>query len=153
MAAINVHQAKDGTKTYRVRVRRKGPTVQTASFPSMQDARKWATMIATEIIAGKYFPASKPKHTLSALLDRYVQEIMPRKTLATQRFGHRFQLGEGWHSSRRPLPNAMPCMYERRTDVGMVQNHVHEVQDPVAGADDGLPAFYLPSGLHELPAA
>ena len=78
MAAINVHQAKDGTKTYRVRVRRKGPTVQTASFPSMQDARKWATMIATEIIAGKYFPASKPKHTLSALLDRYVQEIMPR---------------------------------------------------------------------------
>jgi hypothetical protein len=39
MAAINVHQAKDGTKTYRVRVRRKGQTVQTASFPSLQDAR------------------------------------------------------------------------------------------------------------------
>ena len=77
MAAMNVHQAKDGTKPYRVRVRRKGPTVQTASLPSMKDVRIWATMIATEIIAGKHFPASKPRPTPSALLDRYVQEIMP----------------------------------------------------------------------------
>jgi len=42
-------------------------------------------MIEGEIIAGKHFPTSKPKHTLSELLDRYIQEIMPRKTLETQR--------------------------------------------------------------------
>ena len=85
MATINVHQAKDGTKTYRVRVRRKGEPTQTASFPSLKDARQWATMMEGEIIAGRHFPTSKPKHTLSELLDRYVQAIMPRKTLETQR--------------------------------------------------------------------
>jgi len=85
MATINVHQAKDGMKTFRVRIRRKGEPTQTASFPSLKDARKWATMIEGEMIAGKHFPVSKPKHTLSELLDRYVQEIMPRKTLETQR--------------------------------------------------------------------
>jgi hypothetical protein len=86
MAAMHVHQAKNGPKTYRVRVSRKGQIVQTASFPSLQDTRIWATMIEGEIIAGKHFPASKLKYTLSALLDRYVQEIMTRKTLETQRF-------------------------------------------------------------------
>ena len=45
MAAMNVHQAKDGTKPYRIRVRRKGRPVQTASFPSMPDARRWASLI------------------------------------------------------------------------------------------------------------
>jgi hypothetical protein len=85
MAAINVHQAKDGTKTYRVRVRRKGESTQTASFSSLKDPRQWATMMEGEIIAGRHFPTSKLKHTLSELLDRYVQEIMPRKTIETQR--------------------------------------------------------------------
>jgi hypothetical protein len=39
MATINVHHAKDGTKTFRVRVRRKGQPIQTASFSSLRDAR------------------------------------------------------------------------------------------------------------------
>ena len=85
MAAINVHQAKDGTMTYRVRVRRRGQPTQTASFSTLKAARQWATMIEGDIIAACHFPNKKPKHTLNALLDRYVQEIMPRKTLETQR--------------------------------------------------------------------
>ena len=72
MATINTHKAKDGTLTYRVRVRCKGERVQTASFPTLKDARKWATMIEGDIIAGRHFPDKKPKHTLNALLDRYV---------------------------------------------------------------------------------
>jgi integrase len=85
MATINVHQAKDGTKAFRVRVRRKGEPTQTASFSSLRDARQWATMIEGEIIAGKHFPTKKSTHTLNELLDKYVQEIMPRKTEETQR--------------------------------------------------------------------
>jgi len=85
MATINTHKAKDGTLTYRVRVRRRGERVQTASFPTLKDARKWATMMEGDIIAGRHFPDKKPKHTLNELLDRYVQEIMPRKTPETQR--------------------------------------------------------------------
>ena len=85
MTAINVHQAKDGTKTHRVRVRRRGQPTQTASFSTLQAARQWATMIEGDIIAGRHFPNKKPKHTLNELLDRYVQEIMPRKSTETQR--------------------------------------------------------------------
>jgi hypothetical protein len=44
MATINPHRSKDGTLTYRVRVRMRGQPLQTASFPSLKDARKWATM-------------------------------------------------------------------------------------------------------------
>ncbi len=85
MATINVHQAKDDSKSYRVRIRRKGEPVQTASFPSLKDARKWATMIEGQVIEGRHFPTKKPQHTLKELLDRYMQEIMPQKALETQR--------------------------------------------------------------------
>jgi integrase len=85
MATINVHQAKDGTKTFRVRIRRKGEPTQTASFSSLKDAKRYATMIEGQMLAGKHFPAKKPTHTLSELLERYTQEIMPRKAPETQR--------------------------------------------------------------------
>jgi hypothetical protein len=62
MATINVHQAKDGIKTYRVRVRRKGEPAQTASFATLKDARQWATMIEGQIIEGRHFPRKKPCH-------------------------------------------------------------------------------------------
>ncbi len=47
MATINVHQAKGGTKTFRVRIRRKGEPTQTASFSSLKDAKRYATMNET----------------------------------------------------------------------------------------------------------
>ncbi len=84
MASINVHTSQDGVKTYRVRVRVKGQPLQTASFRDMTSARKWATMIEGQAIAGKHFPQKKPQHTLDELLSRYEQDIMPRKTPETQ---------------------------------------------------------------------
>ena len=56
MATINVYQAQDGSKTYRVRIRRTGQPVQTASFSNLQDAKRWATMIEGQIIEGRHFP-------------------------------------------------------------------------------------------------
>jgi hypothetical protein len=85
MATINTHTAQDGSMSYRVRVRAKGQQTQTATFPSLKDARQWAVMIEGELMTGKHFPTRKPKHTLAELLARYVQEIMTRKTLETQR--------------------------------------------------------------------
>src|SRR5215510_456203 len=41
-------------------------------------------MVEGDIVAGRHFPTRKPKHTLSESLERYVQEIMPWKTLETQ---------------------------------------------------------------------
>jgi len=60
MATINVHQTKDGSKAYRVRIRRKGQPVQTASFSSLKDARKWATMIGR--LRLHFFPSHYGHH-------------------------------------------------------------------------------------------
>src|SRR5213596_2068011 len=43
--SINSHKAKDGTITYHVRVRRKGEPTQCAVFPTLSQARKYATMV------------------------------------------------------------------------------------------------------------
>jgi hypothetical protein len=83
MATINVHTSKTGITTYRVRIQRKGQRTQTATFPTLKEAKKGATMIEGEIIAGRHFPLKRP-HTLAELLDRYTANIMHRKTLETQ---------------------------------------------------------------------
>ena len=85
MATINVYQAQDGSKTYRVRIRRRGEQSQTATFSNLKDAKRWATMIEGQIIEGRHFPNKKTPHTLNELLDRYERDIMPKKTEETQR--------------------------------------------------------------------
>lgn len=77
MATINVHQAKDGIKTYRVRVRRKGEPAQTASFATLKDARQWATMSSYMVQAGI------PLYTVGAILGH-----SSRSTAMTARYAH-----------------------------------------------------------------
>jgi len=85
MASINVHTSQDGVKTYHVRVRRKGEPTQCAVFPTLAQARKFATMVEGRIIEGKHFPHKKTQYTLNELLDKYCQDVMPHKTAETQR--------------------------------------------------------------------
>jgi hypothetical protein len=85
MATINVYQAQDGSKTYRVRIRRRGEQTQTATFANVKDAKRWATTIEGQMIEGRHFPNKKTPHTLNELLDRYERDIMPKKTEETQR--------------------------------------------------------------------
>ena len=76
MATINKHTSKTGQVTYRVRVQQQGQKTVTATFPTLKDARKWATMVEGDIIAGRHFPV-KSTHTLVELLDRYFTDVMP----------------------------------------------------------------------------
>jgi integrase len=86
MATINAYTSKTGVTTYRVRVQRKGHKVQTATLPSLREARRYATMVEGEIIAGRHFPEStSKKHTLAELLARYDREIVPTLAPSTQR--------------------------------------------------------------------
>ena len=48
MATINTHRAKDGTLTYRVRIQRKGVKTQTATFPSLKEARRYGALVDAE---------------------------------------------------------------------------------------------------------
>ena len=84
MATINAHTSKTGVTTYRVRIQRKGQKVQTATFPTLKDARRFGTLVEARMIEGRHFP-QKSTHTLQELLDRYTREVMPQKTPETQR--------------------------------------------------------------------
>jgi integrase len=85
MATINTHRAKDGTLSYRVRIRMRGQPTQSASFPSLKDARRWAAMIEGQMIEGRHFPEKKSSHTLSELIARYYKDVHPQKSPKTRR--------------------------------------------------------------------
>jgi hypothetical protein len=55
MATINTYKAQNGQTTYRVRIQRKGLPTQTATFPSLSAAKRWARMVEGQIAEGRYF--------------------------------------------------------------------------------------------------
>lgn len=79
MATIEKRTSKDGSTSYRVKVRLKGYPVQTASFERLTDARKWGQLTEAAIREGRHFKTSEAKrHTLADLVDRYARDILPQ---------------------------------------------------------------------------
>ncbi|MBF0190709.1 MAG: site-specific integrase [Magnetococcales bacterium] len=80
MAYIQERQTQDGKIHYRVQVRLKGYPTETATFARKTDAKRWAQQLETEMREGRYFktPTAKKK-SLGELVDRYIEEILPRK--------------------------------------------------------------------------
>ena len=84
MATIDKRIMQDGTVAYRVRVRRKGYPQQVASFTKLSEAKKWGQMMEGSIIQGRHFPTTKAKrHTVSDLLERYRNDVLPHKRVST----------------------------------------------------------------------
>lgn len=80
MASIRRRKRKDGSTRYRADVRLKGFETQTATFERITDAKKWAQKVEAEIREGRYFKtAESQKHTVTQLVDRYIQDVIPRK--------------------------------------------------------------------------
>jgi integrase len=80
MATINKHVALDGSITHRVRIRLKGHPLQTASFPRLTDARRWAQQMEAAIREGRFFRTRESqRHTLAELIDRYTADVLPSK--------------------------------------------------------------------------
>jgi integrase len=80
MANIQKRVSQNGKAAYRVRVRLKGYPLQTASFECLTDARKWAQQTEAAIREGRHFKITEAqRHTLSALIDRYVNDVLPGK--------------------------------------------------------------------------
>lgn len=79
MAAIEKRTAKDGTVTYRVKVRLRGQPVQSASFSSLTKAKQWGTQTEAAIREGRYFQTVEAKrHTLAEAIERYARENLPK---------------------------------------------------------------------------
>lgn len=80
MATIEKRTNAKGESTFRVKVRLKGYPIQTATFERLTDAKKWVQDTESAIREGRYFKTSEAKkHTAKELLERYSQEILPRK--------------------------------------------------------------------------
>lgn len=80
MATIEARRADDGSISYRVKVRLKGHPAATGTFQRLTDARRWAQSTEAAIREGRYFKTPEAtRHTLSDLVDRYVDEVLPTK--------------------------------------------------------------------------
>lgn len=78
MAAIQKRKGPHGTR-YRVLIRRKGH-VESATFPRLDDAKRWATQTEAAIDNGSHFYILEArKHTLADVVDRYCKTVVPGK--------------------------------------------------------------------------
>jgi hypothetical protein len=101
MATIEKRTDATGTITYRVKVRLKGHPTQTAIFPRLTDARKWATQTEAAIRESRHFKTTEAKrHTLSDLIERYPATSCPASATASTR-------PHNWHGGR-PSSGATP---------------------------------------------
>ena len=84
MPTIEKRTKSDGKEVYRVKVRRRGYSTQTATFSRLTDARKWAQMTEAAIEEGRHFKTTEAKrHTLAELVDRYIREVLPGKSASS----------------------------------------------------------------------
>lgn len=80
MAYIQERKKEDGKTHYRVQIRLKGYPIETATFERKTDAKLWAQQTEAAMRDGRHFKTSESKkHTLSQLIDRYIQNVIPTK--------------------------------------------------------------------------
>ena len=80
MATIITRKSKKtGRISYRVKIRMKGQSPETATFERLTDAKNWASDTETAMRAGRYFKTSKSqKHTVGEMIDRYNNDYLKR---------------------------------------------------------------------------
>lgn len=85
MASIEERRDSKGNISYRVLIRLKGYPTQSATFARKTDAKKWEAATESAIREGRHFKTTEAKrHTLTELIARYKQEILPGKATSTQ---------------------------------------------------------------------
>ncbi len=70
MATIQKRISKDGATSYRVQVRLKGFSPESASFERLTDAKAWGQKIEADMKAGRHFGISK-RHTFNDLANEF----------------------------------------------------------------------------------
>tara|TARA_B100000686_G_scaffold346986_1_gene434712 strand:+ start:836 stop:1912 length:1077 start_codon:yes stop_codon:yes gene_type:complete len=86
MAYIQKRTGKNGKKSYRVQIRRKGQPIQSATFSTKAQALEWSAHIESQIAQGKHFKTSPAKEkTVGSAIDRYIKTALPDKSPSTQR--------------------------------------------------------------------
>ncbi|MHB1753816.1 MAG: tyrosine-type recombinase/integrase [Acidiferrobacter sp.] len=87
MATIEKRTTAEGT-SYRVKIRLRGQSVQTATFARLSDAKRWGEQTAAAMREGRHFATTEAKrHTLNDAIARYKAENLPRLKDAEVRAG------------------------------------------------------------------
>ena len=85
VALIEERTTESGKKRYRVRIRLKGYPQESATFRRKTDAKRWAQDTEAAIRDGRYFKTRQAKKkTLADLVDRYIRDVIPRKSAYQQ---------------------------------------------------------------------
>ncbi|CCB87125.1 MULTISPECIES: hypothetical protein [Parachlamydia] len=80
MQGIEKRINKDGSFTYRARIRIKGNPSASESFTSLAFAKKWKRDTESAIEHGRFqFSSLAKKHKLAELIDRYIESILSTK--------------------------------------------------------------------------
>jgi integrase len=81
LASIHKRITGKGRVRYRAQVRVKGYPNQSATFLKKSEAVLWSQQKEAELKLGKTSPdpLPLPEHTLTNLIDRYIQEVLPQK--------------------------------------------------------------------------
>ena len=89
MKGIDKRIQKDGTVSYRARVRIKGHPIQTQSFTSKTLATKWKRDTESALEQGRReYVNPENKRTLAELIDRYIASILPSKPKNARNIHH-----------------------------------------------------------------
>ncbi len=76
MASIQKRILQNGEISYRVQVRLKGHPIERATFARLTDAKRWAQSTEAAMRECRYFKGSlAKKHTVSEMIDRYLEKI------------------------------------------------------------------------------
>ncbi len=123
MATIQERKSSDGKTKYRVIVRLKGCSPQSATFDRKTDAKKWAQDTESAIRDGRHFKTVEAKkHTLTEMVDRYIENVLPLKLKSTKQ-GQDSQL-EWWKEELgyRLLADVTPALISECRDKLLAQN-------------------------------
>jgi integrase len=88
MATIQVRKTREGQVRYRAQVRLDGYPPVSRTFERKTDASRWVQATEADIRAGRSrVVASRQRHTLTELIDRYVADELPGKPAVAVMYG------------------------------------------------------------------
>lgn len=117
MATIRKLTKKNGKETYHVEIRVKGYDPMRATFDRLTDAKIWANKYESDMKLGKKIKKAEcTKHTLTELIDRYIEYELPQRKSDQKKF--KMQL-EWWKDKigNHMLSEITPSLLSKYKDI------------------------------------
>jgi integrase len=121
---------KKGEGQYHVQIRKRGYPTQTKTFSKEADAKRWATIIESEMERGVFVSRTEAEVTLvKDVLQRYANEVLPTKRSAQSDKSRIKTLLDAFGAYRLAslTPTQVAVFRDRRLQVVGAQSVIHEI--------------------------